>query len=170
MLIPTLYVCVVWSGFVCLTGCGCVGVCVGVCVFVCVCVFDSCGCECVCVTMSFSHVGSLARIKVFTFLSLQLCGNTLLMLNMFLAIYSSFVRPIKTSGSRLSLSLAKFYYSFRQAEKRFSCALFRLRETKAVHFGKKLATWPTAEWPYCRVGQNLQYSNWTLSSTTLPQK
>ena len=47
------------------------GVCVGVCVFVCVCVFDSCGCECVCVTMSFSHVGSLARIKVFTFLSLQ---------------------------------------------------------------------------------------------------
>ena len=30
------------------------------------CVFDSCGCECVCVTMSFSHVGSLARIKVFS--------------------------------------------------------------------------------------------------------
>ena len=86
----------------------CVCVCVWVCVWGwvcgCVCVFDSCGCECVCVTMSFSHVGSLARIKVFTFLSLQLCGNTILMLNMFLAIYS-FVRPIKTSVPRLSLSL-----------------------------------------------------------------
>ena len=46
--------------------CVCVGVCVGVGVWVCVCVFDSCGCECVCVTMSFSHVGSLARIKVFS--------------------------------------------------------------------------------------------------------